>query len=1594
MKYMTKLRSAVILALFLLLLLPFAINNAHAAIGLVTSGQISYTCCDATVDATSTAMNTSGATLLVFIVHTRSGTSTLTVSDSNNNIWNGIGGWQADPAVVNHSGYQRMYYVYNPTVGANQTFHIHVGNTATNMRALIEAYSGTLTTSAVYDAGSFSWGSIDGTSVQTGISTPSQTGDLFVTGWSSARLPSSGSISTPFVLDQSDFGIASSITDSMQSAYYISSDASAQNPTWTETGATGMVAEIAAFKSASGGSTSTDTTPPSVPTNLAAAAVSQTQINLSWTASTDNVSAQNQITYNLYRNGTKITTTSAGATSYSDTGLAAGTTYSYTISATDAALNTSAQSGSVNATTQQSSGPHTYTVKKDGTGNFTTIQACSNAAVAGDTCVVYAGTYAGWNQTTSGSAGSPITFQKNPGDTVVINSGITLGSASYITIGGILASQGFEITGVTSWTTMSHVIIQNNYVHNTSARCFQAPLSGNYQAASFNAFLNNTITYCDNATAQGILMEGNNNLFDGNTISHVEDGIALYGGNNVVRNNHFGPVLASEYGSAHPDALESSATCVPGNTDIPLTRLVFENNTVQDWGASNAHGFLLRDVNSCGQANQIIRYNKYINIGSYYMANDTNSIGERIYNESVRWTGTQDYEANSWTNGDTNAKVINNIFMDMSNLSGVSWCMYVDSSSMPGFVEHNNICYNDNYSGAWHGPSTGTGPSNYDSTDKLNLNPLFTSASDLHLQAGSQAIGAGGPLTNVASGDSGSGTSLVVNDASFFQDGYGIAGVQPDWIAVGSTNNIVQIASINYATNVITLASPISRTVGAPVYLYKDSDGTQVLLASVPTIGAYQYASGGGGDTTPPTISLTAPTSGSTASSTIAVQASASDNVGVTKVEFYLDSALQSTSLSSPYTWSWNTASSTNGSHTLSTKAYDAAGNVGTSANVGVTVSNTVLDTTPPSVAITSPTNNATVQGTVNINGTASDNISVSSVAISIDGGAYVATAGTTSWTFSWNTTLLTNGTHTITAKATDSSNNTNTQQVTVIVNNPDTTPPSVPTGLTVGTVTTSTVSLSWTASTDNIAVTGYKIYRGGTQIGTTAATSFTDVGLNQSTTYSYTVSAYDAAGNNSVQSSAVTGTTKFQDTTPPTVSVTSPTNNATVSSTITLQATASDNVAIQSVQFKVDGSFVGSPDTTSPYTFAWDSTQVANGTHTITALAKDTSNNQTTSGAVTVTVNNPPPSDTQPPTVPTGLNVQGTTTSTISLTWNPSTDNVGVTGYKIYRGGTQIGTNATNAFTDTALTASTTYSYTVSAYDAAGNTSAQSTQIQGTTQGIVQGDTTLPSIAIVSPTNNQVVANTITIQGSASDNVSVANVQVSIDGGSYQAVQGTTSWTYSLDTTSLSNAAHTITAKATDSSGNTNTTAITVTVSNTVVSGGGGGGGGGGSSGGGGSGGGGGSSGGSGSGSSGGGSSGSSGSGSGSSGSGSSSSGSSSSSSSTLPTSQSGLEALLQSLIAELQALIAQLNHQLVASFTRTLTIGSSGQDVKNLQLFLNDNGYTISPSGAGSPGNEVMYFGGKTQAALAKWQAANGITPASGILGPKTRAYMQGKW
>ena len=186
-------------------------------------------------------------------------------------------------------------------------------------------------------------------------------------------------------------------------------------------------------------------------------------------------------------------------------------------------------------------------------------------------------------------------------------------------------------------------------------------------------------------------------------------------------------------------------------------------------------------------------------------------------------------------------------------------------------------------------------------------------------------------------------------------------------------------------------------------------------------------------------------------------------------------------------------------------------------------------------------------------------------------------------------------------------------------------------------------------------------------------------------------------------------------DTAPPSAAITSPTHGATVSGTISVTATASDNVGVAGVQFKLDGANLGVEDTSAPYAVNWDSTATSNGSHTLTAVARDAAGNAGTSAPVTVTVSNGgPPPDATPPTVAITSPADGTTVSGTITVSADATDNVRVTGVQFLLDGAILGTEDSTApyavTWDTTATADGAHTLAAVARDAAGNrgTSAQ----------------------------------------------------------------------------------------------------------------------------------------------------------------------------------------------------------------------------------------------------------------------------------------------
>jgi Concanavalin A-like lectin/glucanases superfamily/Bacterial Ig-like domain/Bacterial Ig domain len=186
-----------------------------------------------------------------------------------------------------------------------------------------------------------------------------------------------------------------------------------------------------------------------------------------------------------------------------------------------------------------------------------------------------------------------------------------------------------------------------------------------------------------------------------------------------------------------------------------------------------------------------------------------------------------------------------------------------------------------------------------------------------------------------------------------------------------------------------------------------------------------------------------------------------------------------------------------------------------------------------------------------------------------------------------------------------------------------DTGPPTAPTAFAKTGATATTLSTTWTASTDDVGVAGYRVYRGGTLIDTLTTTSYTYAGLTCNTSYSLGVEAFDAAGHTSART-PLTASSGACDTTPPSVSLDVPADGASVSGIVAVHASASDNQSVAGAQFKLDGANLGSEDTSTPYSLSWDTATVSAGSHTLRAVARDPSGNTTTSAPVTVTVTAP----------------------------------------------------------------------------------------------------------------------------------------------------------------------------------------------------------------------------------------------------------------------------------------------------------------------------------------------------------------------------------
>ncbi len=350
------------------------------------------------------------------------------------------------------------------------------------------------------------------------------------------------------------------------------------------------------------------------------------------------------------------------------------------------------------------------------------------------------------------------------------------------------------------------------------------------------------------------------------------------------------------------------------------------------------------------------------------------------------------------------------------------------------------------------------------------------------------------------------------------------------------------------------------------------------------------------------------------------------------------------------------------------------------------------------------------------------------------------------------NTTPVTGTSYTVTGltpskayvmgvESIDKAGNVSQEVVFFAITTSDTTAPSVPTNLVSSSKTTSSVSLSWSASTDDVGVTGYEVFKNGQSVGTTTTTSFTASNLLAGTQYSFTVRARDAVGNYSAQSSALLVTTNnAADTTPPVISAISASSITSSGAVVKFTTDESANTEI----------YYGTVSSTYPFSLVDNSMAIshnitlsglsANTKYYYIVKSKDGVGNPSTSSENSFTTLTA--SDTTLPIV-TAFTIPATNGSlVVPITTFTASDNIGVTGYLVNESSTKptIGASGWSTTKQTSYTFVSAGTKTIYAWvkDAAGNISASrsaSVTISITTN-IPPSITPLSSVTLSLPTH------------------------------------------------------------------------------------------------------------------------------------------------------------------------------------------------------------------------------------------------------------------
>ena len=388
-------------------------------------------------------------------------------------------------------------------------------------------------------------------------------------------------------------------------------------------------------------------------------------------------------------------------------------------------------------------------------------------------------------------------------------------------------------------------------------------------------------------------------------------------------------------------------------------------------------------------------------------------------------------------------------------------------------------------------------------------------------------------------------------------------------------------------------------------------------------------------------------------------------------------------------------------------------------------------DTTPPNGPASLSSLNVTSTSISISWPAATDNVGVAGYLVSWGSGSKTVTGTSTTIT-----DLTASTTYSLSVKAFDTAGNYGSAATLSVKTGDsivDTIPPTVPQNLAASGVTSNSINLSWSASSDNVGVTGYDVYMGGSLKTSVPSNSTTISGLAADTSYSFQIRAKDAAGNASALSSILNAKTLAGGNdgpatgVPGTPSLSQSTWNGEASYTITMNMWWGNNGT--TFELYENGSLVSSKPLTdnSPnsQTTSVSFSGKANGTYSYVGKLINRFGT-TSSNALSYTVTKGG-GDTQAPSVPGNLAASGVTSNSVNLSWSASSDNVGVTGYVVsWSSGSQTVTGLSAAVSG--LSASTAYTFSVKATDAAGNQSSAAT-VNVTTQS--GGGDTYPAWAM-----------------------------------------------------------------------------------------------------------------------------------------------------------------------------------------------------------------------------------------------------------------------